>query len=101
SEVAGLSDADFEAALARAKQIGIATPAANNFVPATIRLTGPDIKPDEQMAHVRKAVSRLSKLGVEVIVFGSGGARKVPDGFAKEEAFKQLVDFGRRAAEEA
>ena len=101
SEIAGLTDADFEAALARAKQIGIATPAANNFVPATIRLTGPDIKPDEQMAHVRKAVSRLSKLGVEVIVFGSGGARKVPDGFAKEDAFKQLVDFGRRAAEEA
>jgi D-psicose/D-tagatose/L-ribulose 3-epimerase len=101
SEVAALSDADFDAALARAKHIGLATPAANNFVPATIRLTGPDIKPDEQMAHVRKAVSRLSKLGVEVIVFGSGGARRVPDGFAKEEAFKQLVDFGRRAAEEA
>ena len=101
SEIAGLTDADFDAALARAKQAGIATPAANNFVPATIRLTGPEVKPDEQMAHVRKAVSRLSKLGVEVIVFGSGGARRVPDGFAREEAWKQLVDFGRRAAEEA
>src|SRR5207247_11193711 len=43
----------------------------------------------------------LSKLGVEVLVFGSGGARRVPDGFAREEAFKQLVDFGRRAAREA
>jgi D-psicose/D-tagatose/L-ribulose 3-epimerase len=34
-------------------------------------------------------------------VFGSGGARRVPDGFAKDEAFAQLVDFGRRAAREA
>ena len=101
SEVAGLSDADFDAALARAKQIGLPTPAANNFIPATIRLTGPDTKPEEQMAHVRKAVSRLAKLGTEVIVFGSGGARRVPDGFSREDAFKQLVDFGRRAATEA
>jgi sugar phosphate isomerase/epimerase len=101
SEIAEMSDADFGAALARWKQIGVATPAANNFVPARIRLTGPEIKPDEQMAHVRKAVSRLAILGVEIIVFGSGGARRVPEGFSKEEALKQLVDFGRRAAEEA
>ena len=36
-----------------------------------------------------------------MVVFGSGGARRVPEGFAKEDAFKQLVDFGRRAAREA
>src|SRR5439155_18475325 len=66
-----------------------------------LKVTGPQIDTEAQMAHVRKALSRLSKLGVEVLVFGSGGARRVPDGFAKEEAFKQLVDFGRRAAREA
>jgi sugar phosphate isomerase/epimerase len=101
TEVAGLSDADFDAAVARIKEVGIPTPAANLFVPAAIRLTGPQTDPEAQMAHVKKVMSRLSKVGVEVIVFGSGGARRVPDGFAKEEAFKQLVDFGRRAANEA
>ena len=34
-------------------------------------------------------------------MFGSGGARRVPDGFSRDDAFKQLVDFGRRAAAEA
>lgn len=101
TEVAGLSDADFDAAVAKIKEVGIPTPAANLFVPAAIRLTGPQTDPEAQMAHVKKVMSRLSKVGVEVIVFGSGGARRVPDGFAKEEAFKQLVDFGRRAANEA
>ena len=101
TEVAGLSDADFEAATAKIKEVGLPTPAANLFVPASIRLTGPDTDPDAQMAHVKKVMSRLSKLGVDVIVFGSGGARRIPDGFAKEDAFKQLVDFGRRAANEA
>jgi sugar phosphate isomerase/epimerase len=101
TEIAALSETDFDAAVATIKKVGIPTPAANLFVPAAIRLTGPQTDPDAQMAHVRKVMSRLSKVGVELIVFCSGGARRVPDGFAKEEAFTQLVDFGRRAANEA
>lgn len=101
TEVAGLSEADFDAAVTKIKELGIATPAANLFIPATIKVTGPETDPAAQMAHVRKVLSRLSKVGVEVIVFGSGGARRVPEGFAKGEAFTQLVDFGRRAATEA
>src|SRR5829696_7306601 len=101
TEIAALSDADFDAAAARIKSLGVSTPAANLFLPAALKVTGPETNPDAQMVHVRKALTRLAKLGTEIVVFGSGGARRVPDGFAKEEAFKQLVDFGRRAATEA
>jgi len=101
SEITALSDADFESALAHVKQLGLPVPATNLFLPATLKVTGPDIDRDEQMRHVRKAFTRLSRLGTGIVVFGSGGARRVPDGFAKDEAFKQLVDFGRRAADEA
>jgi sugar phosphate isomerase/epimerase len=101
TEVAGLSDADFDAALAHLKQAGIATPSANLFVPAAIKVVGADVNLEQQTAHVRKVMDRLSKLGVEILVFGSGGARRVPDGFSRDEAFKQLTDFSRRAAEEA
>jgi sugar phosphate isomerase/epimerase len=101
TEIAGLSDADFEAAAAHLKEAGLPTPAANLFLPATLKVTGPGTDPARQMEHVHKALSRLSKLGVEVVVFGSGGARRVPEGFSKEDAFSQLVDFGRRAAREA
>ena len=100
TEIANLSDAEFDAAAAKIKSIGIATPAANLFVPAAIRLTGPETSVEQQNAHVKKALTRLARLGVQVVVFGSGGARRVPDGFSRDEAFKQLVDFGRRAAEE-
>ena len=43
----------------------------------------------------------MSRLGVRLVVFGSGGARQVPEGFSKQEAFQQLVDFGKRIAPEA
>lgn len=101
TEIAALTDAEFDAAAARIKSLGIATPAANLFLPAALKVTGPETKPDEQMAHVKKAFARLQTLGTQIVVFGSGGARRVPDGFSKDEAFKQLVDFGRRAAREA
>jgi D-psicose/D-tagatose/L-ribulose 3-epimerase len=87
TEIANLTDEEFAAAAARIKALGISTPVANLFLPGTLKVTGPDIQE--------------AALGTGIVVFGSGGARRVPDGFAKEDAFKQLVDFGRRAAREA
>jgi D-psicose/D-tagatose/L-ribulose 3-epimerase len=102
SEIAALSDADFEAAVAKVKAVGIPTPNANLFLPATLKLIGPEAASSEaQMAYVKKAFARLNRLGVKILCFGSGGARRVPDGFAKEQAFAQLVAFGKRIAPEA
>jgi D-psicose/D-tagatose/L-ribulose 3-epimerase len=102
TEIAGVPDADFDAALERAKQIGIPTPNANLFLPSSMRLTGPEaVDPEQQLAYVKKAFARVARFGVKIVCFGSGGARRVPEGFAKEEAFKQLVAFGKRIAPEA
>jgi D-psicose/D-tagatose/L-ribulose 3-epimerase len=101
SEIAALSDADYESALARIKQLGLPVPVTNLFLPATLKVTGPEVDREEQIRYVRKAFARLSRLGTGIVVFGSGGARRVPEGFPKEDAFKQLVEFGRRMALEA
>lgn len=102
TELTALSDADFELTVAHAKEVGLPTPNAYLFLPGTMRLTGPQATaPEEQLAYVKKAFARLARLGVKIICFGSGGARRVPEGFAKADAFKQLVDFGKRIAPEA
>jgi D-psicose/D-tagatose/L-ribulose 3-epimerase len=98
TEVAMLSDADFEQAANDAARLGLPTPASNLFLPATLKVTGPTIDRDQQAAYVTKAFDRVARLGVRVVVFGSGGARRVPDGFSHDEAFRQLVDFGKRVA---
>jgi D-psicose/D-tagatose/L-ribulose 3-epimerase len=101
-EIAALSDADFDAAVARVKEVGLPTPNAYLFLPGTIKLTGPQAtEPEQQMVYVRKALARLNRLGVKILCFGSGGARRVPEGFPKEDAFTQLVAFGKRIAPEA
>ena len=101
SEVAALSDADYEQLAAKLKRVALSVPAAYWFLPAEIKVTGPDIDKDRQMAYLHTALDRVSRLGVRVIVFGSSGARQVPEGFSKQEAFQQLVDFGKRTGPEA
>jgi len=96
-----LSDEDFAKFLEKHKAVGIPTPVGNNFIPVDLKLVGPEVDKDKQMEYVRKAFDRAQKLGLQVIVLGSGGARKVPEGFSKDEAWKQLVDFAKRIAPEA
>ncbi len=101
SEVAALSGADYEQLAARLKRLDLPVPAAYWFLPPEIKVTGPDIDKGRQMAYLQTALDRVSRLGVQVIVFGSSGARQVPPGFSQQEAFAQLVDFGKRAGPEA
>jgi sugar phosphate isomerase/epimerase len=100
-KVMKLSDAELEAALANHKQVGLPTPVANVFLPNDVKVVGPAVDEAATFAYAQKAFDRMAKFGVELIVFGSGGARKVPDGFSKEEAFNQLVAFAKRIAPEA
>ena len=101
ASIARLSPAELEAALAKHKAVGLPTPVANGFLPAEVRVTGQKVDPEKQLQYVRNAFDRMVRFGVKTIVFGSSGARNVPDGFPKEQAFQQLVEFGKRIAPEA
>ena len=101
TELATMSDADFEQAAQLIQRIGLPVPVTNLFLPGSLKVTGPQIDPAAQLAYVRTAFTRLQKIGTTIVVFGSGGARRIPDGFDKAEAFTQLVDFGKRVAPEA
>jgi D-psicose/D-tagatose/L-ribulose 3-epimerase len=101
TEVAAMTDDEFLAAVAKVQTIALPILSAIIFLPGDMKLVGPDAKPDVQNTYLDKLLPRLSKLGLRMVVFGSGRSRKMPDGYSKVEAFKQLVDFGRRAAQRA
>ena len=58
-----------------------------------MKLVGSKVDYDKIKDYLLRAVDRVSQLGTEVIVFGSGGARKVPEDFSKQIAWEQLVEF--------
>lgn len=91
SPIAAMTDEEFEKAAAIADKYPGLVYACNGLVPATLRLTGPDVNFDEVLAYTEKCFSRLARLGVKMIVFGSSAAKHVPDGFSHEEAMEQLI----------
>ena len=90
-------DPDFDMIRAPFDCAPLPTPVFNVFVPTEIPLTGPEVDWERVENYLEAATGRVAALGGEAIVFGSGGARRVPDGFPREEANRQLVRFLRLA----
>ena len=96
-----LSDADFAALCKRVERSGIRCEACNNFFPGRIRLTGPDVDEQAIRAYYAKALEHAATLGVKSIVFGSAGAKRVPEGFDMDRAYQQVVQVTRETGEAA
>src|SRR5262245_60317553 len=58
TEIAALSDADFERTVAILKDEGLPVPVTNLFLPAVLKVTGPEADTARQMAYVAKAFDR-------------------------------------------
>lgn len=84
-------DEAFAPLLAQAQASPLPVPACNGFLPGSLRVTGPAAGHDAIVRYAETAFRRAQQAGVKVIVFGSGGARQVPDGFAPAAATEQFV----------
>ena len=75
------------------------TVSCNGFLPGTFRLTGTNTTHDAALEYAVRACRRADEVGLDYIVFGSGGARKMPEGFDPQEGRRQFVEFCRKLAE--
>lgn len=73
-------------------------PVVNCFVPGDLKITGPDVDFSGLQKYVQTTLRRAEEAGVRLIVFGSGGARKIPEGFGREDAHSQILAFCAMAA---
>ncbi len=97
------SDEDFERLLAIVADASLKPEAFNGFIPGSHRITGPDMNLQGALDYASEAMRRCRALGADIIVLGSGGARKLPDGWAPTRGLDQFETFcrelGPRAAE--
>lgn len=77
---------------------GIRCESANCFIPGSMKVTGGNIDYDALRQYVARGMSRGQAIGLKTVVFGSGGARSVPEGYPFTEAFRQLSYFLREIA---
>jgi len=95
-----VSDAEWEGLdVARASPLPIF--AGNVLLPGTLRVTGPDVDHEAQKTYLTRLMSRAGRCGMKTVVFGSGAARKIPEGFSCDIAWRQIITFSKLAGEAA
>jgi sugar phosphate isomerase/epimerase len=84
-------NAEFDANREAAKACPLPILAANGFLPGLLKCVGPDADHDAVLAYAQTAFERAKQVGIKHIVFGSSGARAIPDGFDRSRAVHQFV----------
>lgn len=84
----------------QARAVGSALPveAANCLVPGNLKITGPSADRGALERYMTNVLRRAGATQCRTLVFGSGGARQVPDGWDKSTATDQIVVFGQMIA---
>ena len=94
-----VSDTEFADRVARLGDTDLPLYAANLFLPAELKVVGPDVDTTAVLAYADTVLRRASSLGIEIITWGSCGSRSLPEGFSPIEATAQFIAMARQVAE--
>lgn len=101
AEVMNLSHDGVEKLRKSLEKAGIPCEACNNFYPGDLRLTGENTDWEKISQYTARALERAEYLGAQIVVFGSGTAKRIPDGFPEEQGYEQIVKLLRMVGNEA
>ena len=93
-----ISDQQFEERLKQFRSLNLSVFAMNIFMPGDMKLVGPDVKEEAILTYAKAVFERCQRAGVSMVVWGSGGARRVPDGFDHNKAKEQFIDIARKVS---
>ena len=88
----------FDSFLAELKKNEMTCESVNCFLPGNLNVVGENVDLDAVSAYVKLGMENGEKLGVKTVVFGSGGARKIPENFPYDRAMRQLLVFLKQVA---
>ncbi len=99
--IAKMTDEEFAALEQKVKEVGLPTPTFNILFPGSVVLMGDGRDYPALRAYLQKAFGRISRLGAKKVVFGSGKARRRPEGVSYTQGWRDLVESTKIIGEEA
>ena len=91
--VTQMSDEDYAALLQKVKAAPLPVEAMNGMIPGEYVLCSEAGTGEAVKAYLNKGFARAQELGVKVVVFGSGGARKLPEGVSYADGYRYLAAY--------
>lgn len=101
NKIGVMSDEDFEKAYSDFLSVGIKAEACSLLLPKTMVVIGPQYNKKELDDYLTVAFSRMKKMGIKVVSFGSGKSRFVPSGVRYTDAYKELVEVTKHIVDRA
>ena len=96
--IAMCSDDEFSNFLSLLKKNNIACETANCFLPGEIKVVGENVNYNAISEYLTVGYKRAAQAGIKVVVFGSGGARHIPEGYSYKNGIKDIIKFVREYA---
>lgn len=96
-----LSEAQFQANLARIKQTKCKVYLCNVLFPGSLKLVGPQVNENRVLGYVDTVFYRAKQAGIPLIVLGSGGSRRLPEGYDSQQAKAEFAILCRKLAQVA
>ena len=101
ADISLLSPEDYRRLLSFVREGRFTPYSANVLLRSDLRLTGPEVDMNAIREYLDSLLYQLAELGISLLVFGSGKAKRVPDGFPMEAAWEQLYALGDLLADKA
>lgn len=92
-----MPEEEYEALKSAVEATGVTLAGLNCFAPPDVRILS--WTDDEVDAYFESGVRRTKPLGLEYVVIGSGGSRKIPEGMTREVGLARLAAMLRRFGE--
>jgi len=86
-------DECFRKATANIDAASLATPVFNQFLPKGLAIVGPEVNAARIQHYLARVAEFTHAAGAELIVFGSGWARVIPEGFDRDTAVDQFEEM--------
>jgi sugar phosphate isomerase/epimerase len=93
-----VSEEQFQQNILRIKNAKCKIFLCNVFFPATIKIAGPDVDENRVLSYADTILSRARMAGIPCIVLGSGGPRRIPDGYDVEKAKADFISLCKKLA---
>ncbi len=93
-----VSEEVFQKNVAVFKKLKAPVCAFNIFIPGELKLVGPSVDEKAVLEYVETVMARVSQTDTRMVVWGSGGARRVPEGFDKQVALAQFIAIAKKIA---
>ena len=93
-----LSEEQFQQNVTRIKNARCKVFLCNIFFPSTMKIAGPEVDETRVLSYADTVLSRAQKAGLSFIVLGSGGSRRIPDGYDAQKAKNDFIQLCKKLA---